>query len=346
MSHRKPWISERLYPPCEISALVRLLRDEGVSATAVLNRTGLDGATLDSPACRTSIEQALQVCRNAMRLAPDPALALRAGARSRLSDRGMVGLLLGACESGRDYAAHALRYQCLATPWFRLHAEETVDTAVWIAHEDASELPDDLRVFLVALHAMQQLTHLRDALGTDCRPIQARFAHRAPAHAQAYERLLGCPCVFEGERHEIRFAKDTLARHSRQANPIATALLRPGCDTELAELAGHQGYGGCVARTLTRLRDPGASMKTVASLLKLSDRTLRRRLAEEGTSFSAVAVEVQRRIATQQLKCAETRIEDVAANSGYSDAANFRRAFIRWTSMSPAQFRRAQQRAR
>ena len=62
--------------------------------------------------------------------------------------------------------------------------------------------------------------------------------------------------------------------------------------------------------------------------------------------FSAVAGEVQRRIATQQLKCAETRIEDVAANSGYSDAANFRRAFIRWTSMSPAQFRRAQQRAR
>ena len=105
-----------------------------------------------------------------------------------------------------------------------------------------------------------------------------------------------------------------------------------------------RGYGGRVAHALGRLRDPGASMKTVAALLHLSDRTLRRRLAEEGTSFTAVAGEVQRRIATRELRCAGARIEDVAANSGYSDAANFRRAFIRWTSMSPAQYRRMRQR--
>ncbi len=339
MSHRMPWTSERLYPPCEISAIVRVLRDDGISAAAALQGTGLDAAMLDSPACRTATDQALQACRNAMRLVADPTLALRAGARSRLSDRGMVGLLLGACESAGDYAAQAVRYQSLATPLFAIACED----AAWVSHEDAASLPDDLRVFLAALHAAQQLAHLRDALGADCRPVQARFAHPAPPHAHVYASLLGCPCVFDAGRHEMRFAPGTLARRARLPNPIATALLRAGCDTELADLARRQGFGGCVARALARLRDPGASMKTVASLLNLSDRTLRRRLAEEGTSFSAIAGEVQRQVATRQLRCAEARIADVAADAGYSDAANFRRAFIRWTSMSPAQYRRLRQ---
>jgi len=339
MPHRTPWTRERLYPPCEIGAIVRTLRDAGIAPAAALQGTGLDAAALDSPACRTSVDQVLQACRNATRLLPDPALALRAGARSRLADRGMVGLLLGTSESARDYAAHAVRYQPLATPLFAMACEDDD----WVSREEATPLPDDLRVFLAALHAAQQLAHLRDALGADCRPAQARFAHPAPPHAPAYERHLGCPCVFDAERHALRFSADTLARRARQANPIATALLRAGCETELAELAHRQGYGGSVARALARLGDPGASMKAVASLLGLGDRTLRRRLAEEGTTFSAIAGEVQRRIATRQLDCAQVRIEDVAANSGYSDAANFRRAFIRWTNMSPAQYRRSRQ---
>ncbi len=340
MTCRTPWTSERLYPPCEISALVRLLRDDGLATAAVLHGTGLDATALDSPACRTSVDQLMQACRNAIDRVPDPSVALRAGGRSRLSDRGLTGLLLGACESARDYAAQAVRYQSLATPLLGL----AVDGAAWILHEDSTELPDDLRVFLVALSTAQQLAHLRDALGSDCRPTQARFAHPAPPHAPDYARQLGCPCVFDAERHELHFADDVLALRPRQANPIALALLRAGCDTELAEFARRQGYGGRVAHALGRLRDPGASMKTVAALLHLSDRTLRRRLAEEGTSFTAVAGEVQSRIATRELRSAQVRIEDVAANSGYSDAANFRRAFIRWTSMSPAQYRRMRQR--
>lgn len=343
MPHRTPWTSERLYPPCEISAVVRLLRDEGVEARAVLQDTGLDAAMLDSPACRTSVDQVLQVCRNAMRLAPDPTLALRAGARSELSDRGMAGLLLASCESVGDYLAHAARYQSLATPLFGLDSAQTDGAAACISHEGVMDVPEDLRVFLVALNAMQQVAHLQSALGQGCRPIQARFAHPAPPNAAAYARLLGCPCVFNAERHELHFARNTEIQGARQPNPIAMAVLRSGCDSQVAELAAQQGYGGCVARMLSRLHDPGASMKTVAALLHVSDRTLRRRLAEEGTSFSAVAGQVQRRIATRQLKCAETRIEDVAAISGYSDASNFRRAFIRWTSMSPAQYRRMQQ---
>ena len=344
MSHRMPWIGEALYPPCEIAALVRWLREAQVPIEPVLRGTGLDAELLASPSCRTSVEQALQACRNAMRLVADPELALRAGARSRLADRGMVGLLLTSCDTMRDVVVDLARYQALATPVLDLDVDTSGSTIRILLDEDATDLPDDLRVFLVAFQAMQAATHLQEAAGLACRPIQARFAHAAPVHAAAYERHLGCPCVFDAERHEIRYANDLLAQRPRRANPIAADLLRSGCDDLLAQMAVSRGHAGRVARALAQLRDPGAGMKAVASLMKVSDRTLRRRLAQEGTSFSAIAVQVQCRIATQRLRRSEASVEQVAADSGYSDSANFRRAFIRWTSMSPAQFRRMQQR--
>ena len=87
-----------------------------------------------------------------------------------------------------------------------------------------------------------------------------------------------------------------------------------------------------------------AGMKVVAGALQMNDRTLRRRLADEGTSFSEIAHQVKYRVATQHLKASDATVEQVAQIAGFSDAANFRRAFLRWTSMTPAQFRRAQHR--
>jgi len=102
------------------------------------------------------------------------------------------------------------------------------------------------------------------------------------------------------------------------------------------------GFTGKVYRILRHMPDPGVGMKAVASSLKMTDRTLRRRLAEEGTSFSTISSHVKYSVATRHLKGSEVSIEQVAELAGFSDPANFRRAFIRWTSMTPAQFRRLQ----
>jgi len=68
------------------------------------------------------------------------------------------------------------------------------------------------------------------------------------------------------------------------------------------------------------------------------------RLADEGTCFSTISHNVRYGVATRHLKESEVSIEQIAAIAGFSDPANFRRAFISWTSMSPAEFRRFQHR--
>src|SRR5262245_42533515 len=101
----------RLYPPYKIAALVQLLSEDGAPAEAPLRGTGLLPEDLHDVACRTSVGQFLDVCRNAMRLSRDPALPFRLGGRLHLPDFGMYGLLLLSSASMRDYFRLAVKYQ-------------------------------------------------------------------------------------------------------------------------------------------------------------------------------------------------------------------------------------------
>jgi AraC-like DNA-binding protein len=184
------------------------------------------------------------------------------------------------------------------------------------------------------------VTHLRDALGADCDPAAACFAHPAPAHRGLYGEYLRCPCIFGWHRSEIRYPKDVLDRRPRLANPRTAAMLQATCESLVADVEASLGFAGKVHRTLRDMRNPGARMSAVAAALRMTDRTLRRRLADEGTTFSTISRQIKYRVAAQHLRSSEVSIEQIAAIAGFSDCANFRRAFLGWTSMSPAQFRR------
>jgi AraC-like DNA-binding protein len=340
-----PLHRERLYPPHKIAALVKLLSEDGVPAEATLRGTSLDHEALGNVSALTSIEQYLLVCRNAIQLSRDRSLAFRLGQRLHLADYGMYGLLMLSCESVHEYFGLTTKYQLLATPALAIGADTSGSQAVWsIAGESARDLPDDLRAFLIEQQFAQLATHLHDVVGASCRPAMAFFAYPAPTQRAFYSQYLRCPCVFDWHCNELRYPKETLAQRPYLANPLAAASLRATCDGLLADLEASLGFAGKVYRTLRHMRDPGTSMKAVASVLKMTDRTLRRRLADEGTSFSTIAHNVKYGVATQHLKESRSSIEQIAAIAGFSDPANFRRAFIRWTSMSPAEFRRMQHR--
>jgi AraC-like DNA-binding protein len=71
----------------------------------------------------------------------------------------------------------------------------------------------------------------------------------------------------------------------------------------------------------------------------MSDRTLRRQLREQGISFRGLLDELRMQIALKYLRTTRLANEDIALALGFSDAANFRRAFRRWTSKSPSEIR-------
>ena len=90
------------------------------------------------------------------------------------------------------------------------------------------------------------------------------------------------------------------------------------------------------------LSTPGEFPKldTVARLLCLGARTLRRRLQELGTGYQQILDEVRRELAIEYLRTTSLTVQEIAELLGYSEVTNFRRAFLRWVEVSPCQYRK------
>lgn len=331
---------ERLYPANQIAIMAALLQELGIPAEDALTGTGLQAKSLEDVSLLTSIDQFHRICSNAISLTRDNSLSFRSGAQLHLSELGVFGVLLQSSQSALDYCLFSVKYQALAAPSPAIAWVETNREVICIWPDEGTvNLPADLDTFLREQQAMQQVTQLRDLLG-DCNPTLACFSYPAPPHSDLYPEHLGCPCVFDRERSELHYAKTALARRPPLANPHAAASLQSSCDGLLVEMETRRGFAGKVYGALHLLNDPRASMKAVASALGMTDRTLRRRLDDEGTSFSVIANQVQAGVAMQHLTHTQVSVDQIASIAGFSDPANFRRAFIRWTTMSPAQYRR------
>ena len=74
--------------------------------------------------------------------------------------------------------------------------------------------------------------------------------------------------------------------------------------------------------------------------MHMTPRTLIRRLEDNGTSFQAIKDGLRRDIAIRDLQAGRKSIEAIALDVGFSSAANFHRAFQRWTGSTPRSYRR------
>ena len=111
------------------------------------------------------------------------------------------------------------------------------------------------------------------------------------------------------------------------------------CDELLADLALRAGVAGKIRASLLQDIAKRPTLSETAKQLGTTARTLRRQLALQGTSFRALADELRVQTAVRYLRETAMTNEDIAVALGFSDAANFRHAFRRWTGASPRKFK-------
>jgi AraC-like DNA-binding protein len=133
----------------------------------------------------------------------------------------------------------------------------------------------------------------------------------------------------------MRFDAALLDHPLVTADRAALRLAREACEQQLEAL-------GPSVDVLNRVRQllPGdaggyRSLAAVARLMHVSERTLKRRLADRRESYSGLLDEHRHAQALALLAEGAQSIEQIADRLGYSDAANFTRAFRRWTGGPP-----------
>jgi AraC-like DNA-binding protein len=109
----------------------------------------------------------------------------------------------------------------------------------------------------------------------------------------------------------------------------------------LREAAPADDFAGSLRQVIGSLLPSGnPALAAAAEAGGLSDRTLQRRLNASGHTYSELLEDARRQAALRLLRDKDIKILDIALELGYSDPANFTRAFRRWTGASPRAARR------
>jgi AraC-like DNA-binding protein len=134
---------------------------------------------------------------------------------------------------------------------------------------------------------------------------------------------------------------------SVMSTPIRRVDAHADCPSDVAAREAYQRLGPALDPICqleqaieSVLSHPRVGVRLTASIIGTSVRTLQRQLADQGTSFSRLLHAVRFRHAKSLIEDPNMPLKVIANRLGYTDSANFCRAFKRWTGVSPREFRR------
>lgn len=335
-------LHRKIFAPYKIATLVDAAAAAGIAPEQALAGTGLDVESIRDPHALTSIGDYAAACENILASGADHrVIAFDVGARLHLPVYGMYGYALMCSPSVRDFCDFAVRYHLLATPMLRMSWSQVGDLAIWdfseIYHEQMSPA---VRHFILRQQMMMTVTHLRDVAGPDVWPERALLAVPNVDNSSIDEQALGCPCHFDMDVHQLHYSADILDQEPRFANSVTYAWLEENCEELLGHANNSTGLTARISQLLTRSPQLPLTMQAVADLLGMSERTLRRRLDNEGTRFADIVDDARKSRALRLMQKTRMSADEIAAKSGFSDTSNLRRAVKRWTGQTFRELRR------
>jgi AraC-like DNA-binding protein len=328
----------RVYPATKLAMVSDALIAAGASAERALHGTGLSVAELHSPATKISLDQLVTGYQNAIKLGRDPSLAYRLGSNIHVSLYGMYGYAILCSTDFRRTMDFAVRYHQLATPLASISFAET-HQGIWtiepVVHRHMSA---ELYRFVVELQFGTHVSLHRDVMGPAFVPREVCIAYR-PADIEFLSTLIGCPVRAEQRKNQLIFDSNWLDAVPALGNRITFSALTEVCDHLLEDMRRRTGIAGRIREILLQTIANRPSFAQIAELLGTTTRTLRRQLRDENVSFRQLTDELRTHIAMKYLQDTTMTNEDIAFALGFSDAANFRHAFRRWTKKTPREFR-------
>jgi AraC-like DNA-binding protein len=179
--------------------------------------------------------------------------------------------------------------------------------------------------------------------------IAARLVDLAPpkTNVSAHESYFGCCVRFDAQNNCLHLHRSDLGRAFTSYNTELLDLLTPALDQALAERQRRHSFGDTVRWLLVHQLSAGRpDIPKVARELGVSERTLQRRLGDEGTSFQLLLTTVRRARALELLADSALDINEVAFLLGYEDQSSFFRAFRLWEGETPSSWRAMHQNQR
>ena len=316
------------------------LRDLGIDPAPLLRRHGIDLDQLD-PSTRIERQRELRIYTDLAEALHDPLAGLKLGAKFGFASYGPLVMLLVTCPNAYEAFQLGVKYQQLTFLFGTLGFEPGQGTSAVVLTPLA--LPPHayrLRVDGEMAGTYKLIRDMQSTLGLDIRPERVDLPYPAPPQAAQYEAHFGCPVKFGEPVGRIWMRNEHLQLRFPTADAAAHTMYRALCDQQLAaQRATADTLANRVAAHLDIFTGSYPGAADVARSFDLSERSFRRQLQDEGTSFRTLLGAARFRKAQQLLTQTALSVDAIAAQLGYAEAAAFIRAFKEWAGMTPTAFR-------
>jgi AraC-like DNA-binding protein len=302
----------------------------------IAKNDGWDIGKLGDPDGRIPTLLARKLLLATMERTGDPAIGIHAGERIESTDFGVMGLATRNSPDIRRALLCGARYLRLLDDNLEGILTEDGDRAMWQLRNLIPRPLPAVNDFQLTT-AMISITHY---LGHREPPIEVHVAHAEPVYAAEYARVFESPIRFNSRHNALIVPRSLLSSPVRGANADFLSVFDRQAQKVLEEHARADGMRARVQQLLAkRLAEGSSSIGSIASELHMSSSTLRRRLSDEGTTYSDVLEEVRRELAMHHMHDRRLAVGEIAFLLGFASQSAFGKAFRRWAGKSPLEYR-------
>jgi AraC-like DNA-binding protein len=345
--HEKPWTMHSPATPLSIQtsavgSITRLAyafaRQKGVDADKLLRRAGLSRAQIDNPKARVQAGAQIKFLNLVAVATHDDLLGFHLSLHFDLRMVGLLYYVFASSETLDDALRNGAR--CSST------VNESIKLGI---HEGSRRIGFIFEPVGIARHSdRHQIEFWVAAVVRACRLITKRqvtpesitFAHvRKPT--PELNKFFGCQIVFGADVDELTFSPAIRSIAVVSADTYLNDLLVHYCEQALAGQRSRGLFGASVENSLVLLLPHGkAHMSEVARRLGLTPKTMSRRLAAEGLTFSGLLRNLRIGLAKRHLADRTLSISQIAWLLGYRGVSAFTNAYRHWTGYAPRTSRR------
>lgn len=309
-----------------------------VSPEELLGDLGLTREMLLEPQRRIALEDINHLIITAGQLTQEAGLAIYFGQKMQISMHGFVGFAALTAANVREALSIAERFVGMISSLVHLRLEEGEEESMLYLQINTDLQP--LRE-VTALAVMFGFAHMGGVATGKVVTGRADVDFACPPYLESLIPLLSAKVAFNQPYNRIIFPSGYLNLPLVMANPIASQLAMSQCEQELQRFGLDRPFVAQVKALMFDEKRGFATLEQVAQRLHMSERTLKRQLAKYELTYTDLVEEARKQKAFDLLANSSQSLEDISEYLGYSDMANFTRAFKRWTEQTPTAYRKS-----
>jgi AraC-like DNA-binding protein len=313
----------------------------GGDVAALTERFGLTANATSQRELEVSLDTLDAIANAAAAQAQDPNLGLHLAARLPHGSYGLLEYIGRSASTVRHAGERFLRYSTLLNDVVRFAFEPRGDVAV--LSQRVAGHPGCVGRQAGEMFMALVVRYLRELTTADWNPVRVAFAHAAPADTSELDAYFRAPLVWSCGENHVELPLALLERPCVSHDANLFSVLDEQAERLLASRPPKESAVVALDRIRAQVRaaldDGQPQLADVAKALRMSARTLQRRLKDEKTSFQDVVDSVRDEIARTAMANPKYSLGDVAYLLGFSEISAFTRAFKRWTGMTPSQWR-------